>query len=161
MCSGICCDLHLHFLDDIKHIFMCFATALPTPIVSSVSYMSNVFKSSAHFVMGCLPFKSSLRPGYKTFIRYVFSNYTLLVHGGLFVFLTMSFQERKLSVLMKSSLSIFILLFMFFVCVLRNLCLTQGHKDFLLYFKSFMVFGFIFGLWPIISFRLVLLQNLT
>lgn len=65
------------------------------------------------------------------FSRQMFYKDFLPVWGSLFILLAVSFEELKL-ILMKCSLLIFLLLKM--VLLVSCLCLTQGHKYFLLRF---------------------------
>lgn len=56
------------------------------------------------------------------------------------------FQRTYVSILMKFNLSIFLLQIVLLVSYLRNPCLSQGHRDFLLYFflKFFIILVFTF-----------------
>lgn len=67
--------------------------------------------------------------GYKLFIRCVFCKYFLPTQGSTFLFLTFWWSPTH---------PLFLVGFLFFVS--RNLCLDQGHKDFLLFSsRSFLV----------------------
>lgn len=84
---------------------------------------------------------SFINLGYKIFIRHVTLNHFFPSLCLAFNFLNIIFQRAGIFNLMKSNLPIFSFMVHDF-CVLRNLYLTQGNKDFLLFFsfsKSFIV----------------------
>ena len=62
----------------------------------------------------------------------------------LFVLLAVSFEEQTFSILMSPFCQFVLLWILVLVSDLRNLCLTQGHKDFslLFSFRGFIVSGF-------------------
>ena len=82
--------------------------------------------------------------GYKILIRHVTLNHFFPGLCLAFNFLNIMFQRVGIFNLMKSNLPIFSFMVHDF-CVLTNLCLTQGNKDFLLFFsfsESFIVLAF-------------------
>lgn len=52
----------------------------------------------------------------------------------LFLVLAVSFEEQKILIFMKSNLQLIFFFLIYIFCVLRNLCLNQSHKDFVLCF---------------------------
>lgn len=83
----------------------------------------------------------------------------------LFTFLGIFFDESKFLILMKSSVSTFLLRLVLFLCVscLRNLCLFWWHRDVILCFLLetllyLVLFNFIMGLGSCIH-SIVNLQN--
>lgn len=77
----------------------------------------------------------SLYSGCKSCIWYGFCKYCLPVYGLHFHYLNSIFlKSKKFLVLMKYSLPILLFYMTYIFWVLTNLCLTQGHKDFLLGF---------------------------
>lgn len=62
-----------------------------------------------------------------------------------FIFLIVSFEEQKFLILMESNLSIFSFVDYVLSLYIIYLCLTKGHKDFILCFRIFIVSDFTFS----------------
>ena len=113
------------------------------PYISSLVNYLKLFACSKKNRVVCFPmsFEIFIYLGYKIFIRHVTWNHFFPGLCLAFNFLNIIFERADIFNLMKSNLPIFSFMVHDFY-VLRNLCLTQGNKDFLLFFsfsKSFIV----------------------
>lgn len=116
---------------------------LPSIHMFSVEVSSQIF---AYFPLGCFHhFLLSFKKIYfrsKSLIRYMICKYFFPV-CDLFFILTLSFREQKSLILKRTDFTNFLHYGSCLESYLRNLCLIQGHKDFLIFFsRSFIVLGF-------------------
>ena len=100
----------VHFSNELSVFYISISICLST-------YLSSIYLSIIYLSIIYL----SIILWYQSFVRYVHYIYFLPVHGLSFILLMMSFNGQFL-ILMKSNSSI---LPLWFLCLLRNLCLSH------------------------------------
>ena len=150
-CFVVVCICISVMTTDIKYIFMCLFAIIISPLMNYTFMAFVQFLKLCCWVFYCCVliilyifwmefFNKNL-----WFVN-IFSKYVAF----LSILLTMSLEEEKFFILMKFNLSFFLSCTTFLVSYLRNLCLTQSNKDFVLYSsRSFVVLHL--GLWSIFS----------
>lgn len=102
-------------------------------------------------LLNCVISFTPVFSGHQSFLCYVFLKYFLLLYGFLsiflkiFIFIFLLVQRAEILILKKCRLSNVSFMILLLVSYMKNVCLTQEHEDFLLYFQlEFLFLGYTF-----------------